>query len=136
MLNQFIWGLQLELERSISLQYPKSIAQAVSLAETTELKVKASKRPTTKIGSSGARQKGPSISNRGKGFWRGGMGRGRGQGVEEWGILVGMVKAQVEEGEEEAPEPVLILWRVTGAGCMAIWPVTVPKPTASQREAV
>ena len=42
MLNQFIWGLQPELARSISLQYPKSIAQAVSLAETTELAVKAS----------------------------------------------------------------------------------------------
>ena len=42
MLNQFIWGLQPELARSVSLQYPKSIAQAVSLAETTELAVKAS----------------------------------------------------------------------------------------------
>ena len=40
MLNQFIWGLQPELARSISLQYPKSITQAVSLAETTELAVK------------------------------------------------------------------------------------------------
>ena len=45
MLNQFIWGLQLELARSISLQYPKSIAQAVSLAETTELAVKVSYTP-------------------------------------------------------------------------------------------
>ena len=26
MLNQFIWGLQPELARSVSLQYPKSIA--------------------------------------------------------------------------------------------------------------
>ena len=53
MLNQFVWGLQLELARSVSLHYPKSIAQAVSLAETTELAVKASRRPTTKGGQSG-----------------------------------------------------------------------------------
>ena len=32
------------LARSVSLHYPKSIAQAVSLAETTELAVKASRR--------------------------------------------------------------------------------------------
>ena len=37
MLNQFIWGLQPELARSVSLQYPKSITQVVPLAETTEL---------------------------------------------------------------------------------------------------
>ena len=80
MLNQFIWGLQPELARSVSLHYPKSIAQAVSLAETTELAVKASRRPATKSGSSGNGQKGPSTSNRGRGFWRGGTGRGRGQG--------------------------------------------------------
>ena len=42
MLNQFIWGLQPELACSISLQYPKSITQAVSLAKTTELAVNAS----------------------------------------------------------------------------------------------
>ena len=41
MLNQFIWGLQPELARSISLHYPKSIVSAVSLAETTELAMKA-----------------------------------------------------------------------------------------------
>ena len=79
-LNQFIWGLQPELARSVSLQYPKSIAQAVSLAETTELVVKASRRPATKTGSSGTGQKGPSTSNPGRGYWRGGTGRGRGQG--------------------------------------------------------
>ena len=45
LLNQFVWGLQPELARSVSLHYPKSIAQAVSLAETTELAVKASRRP-------------------------------------------------------------------------------------------
>ena len=40
-LNQFIRGLQLELAHSVSLQYPKSIAQVVSLVETTKLAVKA-----------------------------------------------------------------------------------------------
>ena len=66
MLNQFIWGLQPELARSVSLQYPKSIAQAVSLAETTELAVKASRRPVGKSGSSGTNQsRGPSQSSSG-----------------------------------------------------------------------
>ena len=81
MLNQFIWGLQPELARSVSLQYPKSIAQAVSLAETTELAVKASRRPVGKSGSSGTNQsRGPSQSSRGRGQWRGGNMRGRGRG--------------------------------------------------------
>ena len=31
LLNQFVWGLQPELARFVSLHYPKSIAQAVSL---------------------------------------------------------------------------------------------------------
>ena len=76
LLNQFVWGLQPELARSVSQHYPKSIAQAVSLAETTELAVKASRRPTV----SGTNQKkGPTQTNQGKGFWRGGRGRGRGQ---------------------------------------------------------
>ena len=48
MLNQFVWGLQPELARSLSLHYPKSIAQAVSLVETTELAVKASRRLAVK----------------------------------------------------------------------------------------
>ena len=48
LVNQFVWGLQPELARSVSLHYPKSIAQAVSLAETTELAVRASRRPTAK----------------------------------------------------------------------------------------
>ena len=45
MLNQFIWGLQPDLARSVSLHYPTSIAKAVLLAETMELAVKASRRP-------------------------------------------------------------------------------------------
>ena len=62
MLNQFVWGLQLELARSVSLHYPKSIAQAISLVETTELAVKASRRPAVK----GANpNKGPMSQNRG-----------------------------------------------------------------------
>ena len=64
MLNQFVWGLQPELARSVSLPYPKSIAQAVSLAETTEFAVKASHRPLTKGGQSG---RAPNNQNRGRG---------------------------------------------------------------------
>ena len=64
LLNQFIWGLQPELARSVSLHYPKSIAQAVSLAETIELVVKASRRPMTK-GSN--LTKGQSNQNSGRG---------------------------------------------------------------------
>ena len=72
LLNQFVWGLQPELARSVSLHYPKSIAQAVSLAETTELAVKASRRPGTHSQKSG---KAPSNQYQGRGQWR---GRGRG----------------------------------------------------------
>ena len=34
----------------------------------------------------------------------------------------------LDEEEEETVEVVVLMihWRVTGAGCMAIWPVTVP----------
>ena len=55
LLNQFVWGLQPELARSVSLHYPKSIAQAVSPAETTELAVKASRRPTANKGQQSGR---------------------------------------------------------------------------------
>ena len=72
LLNQFVWGLQPELARYVSLHYPKSIAHAVSLAETTELAVKASRRPTTSGQKSG---KAPTNQNPGRGQWR---GRGRG----------------------------------------------------------
>ena len=40
--NQFIWGFQPDLVRSVSIHYPTSIAKEVSLAKTTELSVKAS----------------------------------------------------------------------------------------------
>ena len=78
LLKQFVWGLQPELARSVSLHYPKSIAQVVSLAETTELAVKTSRRPMAK-----GRQIGrvPISQNRGRGQWRGTRGNGqRGSG--------------------------------------------------------
>ena len=82
MLNQFVWGLQSELARSISLQYPESIVQAISLGEMTELAVRASKRPGSKSTRGSNLSKGPNQSNRGKGQWRGYRGRssfGRGR---------------------------------------------------------
>ena len=133
MLNQFIWGLQLELARSVSLHYPKSITQAVSLAETTELAVKASRRPATKTGSIGNGQKGPSTSNRGRGYWRGGTRRGQGQEVER-GIMVEEIEDRVGEEEEHLDQPDLTRWHAIGAGFVAIWPMTVPKPGASREE--
>ena len=48
MLNQFVWGLQPELARFMSLQYPKSIMQEVPLAEATKLAIKASRRPNVR----------------------------------------------------------------------------------------
>ena len=58
MLNLFIWGLQPDLARSVSLHYPQSIAKAVSLAETTELAIKASRRPGWKSNTAGNPTKG------------------------------------------------------------------------------
>ena len=72
LLNQFVWGLQPELARYVSRHYPKSIVQVVSLAETMELAVKASRRPAGKGQQSG---RAPMTQNRGRGQWR---GRGRG----------------------------------------------------------
>ena len=71
MLNQFIWGLQPDLARSVILHYPTSIAKAVLLAETTELAVKASRRPNWKSSTTGNPTKGPNTQNRGRGQWRG-----------------------------------------------------------------
>ena len=67
MLNQFIWGLQPELARSVSLQCPKTIAQAVSLAKTIELAVKASRRPAGKSSGGTNPSRDPSQSNWGPG---------------------------------------------------------------------
>ena len=72
LLYQFVWGLHPELARSVSLHYPKSIAQAVSLAETTELAVKASRHPAGRGQNSG---RAPMNQNRVRAQWR---GRGRG----------------------------------------------------------
>ena len=42
-----------------------------------------------------------------------------------WGIQVeGVVDLEEEEGDEEE-RPISIPWLVTGAGCVATWPVTV-----------
>ena len=95
LLNQFVWGLQPELARSVSLHYPKSIAQAVSLAEMTELAVKASRRPAGKGQQSG---RAPNTQNRGRGQWR---GRGRVDFVEDvqWAPVEGrLVVVNVVEG--------------------------------------
>ena len=90
MLNQFIWGLQPDLARSVSLHYPTSIAKAVSLAETTELAVKASRRPNWKSSTVGNPAKGPSQPNRGRGQWR---GRGGSRGGFRGGSSVGSAKS-------------------------------------------
>ena len=63
MLEKFIWGFQPELARSVSLHYPKGIAQAVSLAETTKLVMKASKGPMGKVNTGENQSRGPNQSN-------------------------------------------------------------------------
>ena len=135
MLNQFIWGLQPELARSVSLQYPKSIAQAVSLAETTELAVKASRRPVGRSGSGGtSSNKGPMNQN---------PGRGHGEEVVDAVVDIEAAATLVDHNVENQmgdADPVDVVvgmeiltpWRVLGAGCVAIWPVTVPNRRASQ----
>ena len=81
MLNLFIWGLQPDLARSVSLHYPQSIAKAVSLAETTELAIKASRRPGWKSSTAGDQTRGQQQKKRGQGQWRGrGWGRGGNRG--------------------------------------------------------
>ena len=86
MINQFIWGLQLDLARSVSMHYPNSIAKAVSLAETMELAFKASRRPNWKGSTVGNQTNGPNQSNRGRGQWR---GRGGSRGGFRGGSSVG-----------------------------------------------
>ena len=114
-MNQFIWGLQPELARSVSLHYPKSIANAVSLAETTELAIKASRRPSWKAsttGNSQTRAQGQTGQGRGRGFFRGrggnvgrrgrgnfwfpGRGRGRNFGGRTGQRSVGRFQAQYD----------------------------------------
>ena len=86
MLNQFIWGLQPDLARSVSLHYPTSNAKAVSLAETTQLVVKASRRPNWKSSTVGNPTKGPNQQNHGRGQ---GRGRGGSRGGYRGGSSVG-----------------------------------------------
>ena len=50
------------------------------------------------------------------------------------GTLVEGTEDQVGEEEEHLDQPDLTHWHVIGAGCVAIWPVTVPKPGASREE--
>ena len=52
--------------------------------------------------------------------------------VVEWGMLV----EEVEDEEENLDQPDLTRWYVISAGCIASWPVTVPKPKASWEEVV
>ena len=95
MLNQFIWGLQPDLARSVSLHYPNTIAKAVSLAETTELAVKASRRPGTKMNTGSNPAKGPNQQNRGQGQWRGrGGNRGGRRGGSAWGSARGNTRGR------------------------------------------
>ena len=49
-------------------------------------------------------------------------------------ILVEEIEDQVGEEEEHLDQPDLTHWHVIGAGCMAIWPVTVPKLGSSREE--
>lgn len=46
-MNAYIWGLQPYLARAVALKYPTMISQASGHAETTELAIRASKRPDT-----------------------------------------------------------------------------------------
>ena len=60
------------------------------------------------------------------------LGMVRGEEVEGLGVVqVDNREVQVEVVEAR-DLPHLILWRVTSAGCVAIWPVTVPAPVHSR----
>ena len=61
-------------------------------------------------------------------------GVGEDKVVEGRGILVDVVEDQVDAEEEELEAAVLIHLHAIGVGCVAIWPVTVPPPAASQWE--
>ena len=58
MLNQFIRGLKPDVAQFVNLHYPKPISHAASLAETTKLAVKASRRPNWKSSTAGNLAKG------------------------------------------------------------------------------
>ena len=73
MLNLFIWGLQPDLARSVSLHYPESIAKAVSLAETTELAIKAKQKARLEVKYSWKSDQGPKAAK----SWPGSVERTR-----------------------------------------------------------
>ena len=83
----------------MSLQNPKSIAQVVSLAETIEIMVKVSRRPTSKAGSGGNQSKGSNQSNLGRGFGvvEAVVGEGEVEVEGIWGIPVEEVVEQLED---------------------------------------
>ena len=105
--------------------------QAVSLAKTTELVVKASQRPAGKVQEEEICQRAQPIQIGAKGDGEEMQGVAGGAVVEdvvdpgtEDAVLV------VEEAEVEMLD--LIPWRATIVGCMAIWPMTVPPTVARQ----
>ena len=75
LLNMFIWGLQPQLAQAVSMKYPQSISQAIGYAETIELAIRTSQRPSGSGGSSGSGQSGNNQDGRG-GFPQRGGGRG------------------------------------------------------------
>ena len=108
----------------------------MSLVETAELAVKASRRLAAKGGQRAIRQ-GAQIKP---------------IGAEDSGEATTVAEAEILEAIEACPvgeDAVLVVedlvdtvdkdrsilthWHVIGAGCMAIWPVTVPAPLHSHR---
>ena len=89
-----------------------------------------------KPNTTGNQSRDPSQSNRGRGLWNNNPGCGR-DAVEI--VVVLGVEDEVEVAEAVVQvETVgmvghLILWLVTGAGCMAIWPMTVLAPPLSHK---
>ena len=103
---------------------------------TIELAVKASRRLATKTGSSGVGHKGPNTIKSGQkilAWWN--RGAGEAKEVEGWGTLVAVEEDHGgRRGGRGANMPVLILWHVIGAGCMAIWPCGCPQALVSQSQ--
>ena len=102
------------------------------MAETMELAIKASRRPSWKASTTGNQAKGQTIKIRAE---------TNGEEVEEQKEeeVVDRCPCEVEDQEEDDRVPdveeipqILTLWRATGVGCMAIWPVTAPKPVHSR----
>ena len=60
-------------------------------------------------------------------------GVGEAKEVEGWESWWAWMQIWWKGEEEEVEMSALILWHVTSAGCVAIWPVTVPVPVHSRR---